>query len=457
MMADTIAALSTAPAKSGIAVIRISGDKALDLTNRVFIPKGKSRWIPRMMKNGTLLNRDGDPIDSILAVWFKGPNSYTGEDIVELHCHGSLAVINAALSALYYYGARAAEPGEFTKRAFLNDRLDLGQAEAVGDLIEAVTEEAAVNANAQLQGALSKKLEEIYDMLTDLLAHFQAVVDYPEEDIETFSVETAHSVMEDAAFRLTQLTKGYETGKVLKEGIDCVIIGRPNVGKSSLFNTMLGKQRAIVTPVAGTTRDVVEAYAKVGTVTLKLRDTAGIRETEDPIEDIGVEKARDAVKQAALAIVVIDGSQPLTDEDRTVLDFAKDKKALLIINKSDMEQDPTINEELQQWTGNFKGIVEISAKTGSGIDQLEHVINELYSMGDIKPDGTFITNARQEGACRTAELILRGAINSINGGFPPDMILYDVEQAMERIGEILGRNTPMDIIDRIFENFCVGK
>jgi tRNA modification GTPase len=263
--------------------------------------------------------------------------------------------------------------------------------------------------------------------------------------------------MEDAAIRLTQLTKGYETGKVLKEGIDCVIIGRPNVGKSSLFNTMLGKQRAIVTPVAGTTRDVVEAYAKVGTVTLKLRDTAGIRETEDPIEDIGVEKARDAVKQAALAIVVIDGSQPLTDEDRTVLDFAKDKKALLIINKSDMEQDPTINEELQQWTGNFKGIVEISAKTGSGIDQLEHVINELYSMGDIKPDGTFITNARQEGACRTAELILRGAINSINGGFPPDMILYDVEQAMERIGEILGRNTPMDIIDRIFENFCVGK
>ena len=337
------------------------------------------------MKNGTLLNRDGDPIDSILAVWFKGPNSYTGEDIMELHCHGSLAVINAALSALYYYGARAAEPGEFTKRAFLNDRLDLGQAEAVGDLIEAVTEEAAVNANAQLQGALSKKLEEIYDMLTDLLAHFQAVVDYPEEDIETFSVETAHSVMEDAAIRLTQLTKGYETGKVLKEGIDCVIIGRPNVGKSSLFNTMLGKQRAIVTPVAGTTRDVVEAYAKVGTVTLKLRDTAGIRETEDPIEDIGVEKARDAVKQAALAIVVIDGSQPLTDEDRTVLDFAKDKKALLIINKSDMEQDPTINEELQQWTGNFKGIVEISAKTGSGIDQLEHVINELYSMEISSP------------------------------------------------------------------------
>ncbi len=294
-------------------------------------------------------------------------------------------------------------------------------------------------------------------MLTDLLAHFQAVVDYPEEDIENFSVDTAQSILEKASFHLEDLFRGYEKGKVLKEGIDCAIIGRPNVGKSSLFNALLGTHRAIVTPVAGTTRDVVEAYAKVGSVTLKLRDTAGIRETEDPIEDIGVEKAKDALMQASLILVVIDGSKPLTDEDRAVMEKVKGKKALLVVNKSDKALNPMVEEEIQQWLDNFEGRVGLSAKTGEGIRQLEEEINKLYAIGGIKPDGTLITNARQEGASRTAQLILQGAIESLKNGFPADMILYDVEQAMARIGEILGRNTPADIIDRIFENFCVGK
>lgn len=456
-MADTIAALSTAPAKSGVAVIRVSGDEALDIAKRVFRPAYRGDWAPRMMTYGTLLNREGAAIDSILAVWFRGPNSYTGEDIVELHCHGSLAVLNSALSALYMYGARPAKPGEFTKRAFINGRIDLSQAEAVGDLIEAVTEEAAVNATAQIQGALSRELGGIYDKLTDLLAHFQAVVDYPDEDIERFGIDNAVRILEDAASRLSKLTEGYERGKVLREGIDCAIIGRPNVGKSSLLNMLVGDERAIVTPIAGTTRDIIEAYAKVGGVTLRLRDTAGIRRTEDVIEDIGVERAKKAARDAALVLVMIDGSQTLGDEDREIMEYAAEKKAILLINKSDKPRHELLDKELKEWADKFVRVLSISAKTGQGIGNMEAAVSELYSMGEIRPDGTLITNARQEGACKSAELRLKEAVNGLRDGYPPDMVMYDVEQAMTDIGDVLGKNTPADIIDRIFANFCVGK
>jgi tRNA modification GTPase len=456
-MADTIAALSTAPAKSGVAVIRISGDRSLDIAKRVFRPAYKGKWVPRMMTYGTLLNSEGIAIDSILGVWFRGPNSYTGEDIVELHCHGSLAVLNTALSTLYSYGARPAEPGEFTKRAFMNGRLDLSQAEAVGDLIEAVTEEGAVNATAQIQGALSRELGRIYDDLTDLLAHFQAVVDYPDEDIEDFGIDNAVSILENAAEQLNKLTEGYKRGKVLREGIDCVIIGRPNVGKSSLLNMLVGDERAIVTPIAGTTRDIIEAYAKIGGVTLKLRDTAGIRRTDDMIEDIGVDRAIKAAKDASLVLAVVDGSQPLSDEDRDIMEHAVGKRGILLINKSDKPQDESLDRDLREWSDKFIRILKISAKTGQGMDELEAVVNTLYSMGELRLDGTLITNARQEGTCKTAELLLRGAINNLRYGYPPDMVLYDVEQALMRIGEILGKNTPIDIVDKIFANFCVGK
>jgi len=456
-MADTIAALSTAPAKSGVAVIRMSGDKSLEIAKRVFRPARNRDWVPRMMTYGNLFNRDGIAIDSILAVWFKGPESYTGEDIVELHCHGSLAVLNSALSALYFFGARPARPGEFTKRAFMNGRLDLSQAEAVGDLIDAVTEEAAVNAAAQIRGALSRKLGQIYDKLTDLLAHFQAVVDYPDEDIESFGIENAINILEDAAKELNKMTEGYKRGKVLREGIECAIIGRPNVGKSSLLNMLAGDERAIVTPIAGTTRDIIEAYAKVGGVTLKLRDTAGIRRTDDSIEEIGVERAIKAARDASLVLAVIDGSQPLSDEDRDIMKYAVEKKAILLINKSDKPRNESLDEELSEWRDKFAAVLNISAKTGEGIEDLETAVNELYSMGELRPDGTLITNARQEGICKTAELLLGEAVNGLRSGYPPDMVMYDVEQAMTGIGEVLGKNTPADIIDRIFANFCVGK
>ena len=317
---ETIAALSTAAFKSGIGVIRISGDCAREAAEKVFQPHMQSRWKPRKMINGTLRNHDGCVIDHVLAVWFEAPNSFTGEDVVELQCHGSLAVLNSALTALYSGGVRPASAGEFTKRAFLNGKLDLSQAEAVGDLIAAETEEAAVNAAAQLDGALSRELGDIYDRLVELLAHFQAVVDYPDEDIEDFGLDRAEAILSGAACRLEKLLDGYKRGRILKEGIDCAIIGRPNVGKSSLMNALVGYDRAIVTPVAGTTRDIVEAYANVGGVTLKLHDTAGIRSTEDTIESIGIERALSSARSASLILAVIDGSAPLVDEDRIVLE-----------------------------------------------------------------------------------------------------------------------------------------
>jgi tRNA modification GTPase len=456
-MADTIAALSTAPAKSGVAVIRISGENAFEIAERVFRPRKKGDWKPGKMKYGSLLNREGKSIDSILAVRFKAPNSYTGEDLVELHCHGSPAVINSALSTIYSIGARPAKAGEFTKRAFLNGKLDLIRAEAVGDLIDAQTENAAINAAAQVEGALTREIGAIYDALADLLAHFHAVVDYPDEDIEDFGAENAVRILEDAAGKLERLADGYEKGKVLKEGIDCAIIGRPNVGKSSLMNALVGYDRAIVTPIAGTTRDIVEEYARIGGVTLRLRDTAGIRRTEDFIENMGVERAVRTAEASSLVFVVVDGSVPLNDEDRRVLWTASGKRAILLINKSDLPRDESILQELKEWEDKFSFKLSISARTGEGLQVLEDAIRSLYALGDLKPDGTLITNARQEGACRSAAGLLRNASSALSAGYPPDMVLYDVEQGVERIGDILGKNTRDDVVERIFANFCVGK
>jgi len=460
-VADTIAALSTAPVKSGVAIIRISGDNAMEIARRVFRPIKEGGWKPRTMTYGSLLNLDGHVLDSILAVWFKAPNSYTGENVVELHCHGSLAVINAALSALYSCGARPAEAGEFTKRAFLNGKLDLSQAEAVGDLIESGTEEAAINAAAQIGGALSRALGAIYDELLDLLAHFQAVVDYPDEDIEEFGISTAIQTLNAAAARLETLANGYERGKVLKEGIDCAIIGRPNVGKSSLMNSLVGYDRAIVAPIAGTTRDIVEAYAKVGGVMLRLHDTAGIRQTADYIENIGVERAIKTAQSSSLIFAVVDASGPITEEDRRVLETAAGKRSILLVNKIDLVKQESGDLygdcSLREWTDRFAFILRISAKTGQGFDALEEAVRTMYQAGDLKPDGTLITNARQEGACRTAADVLNNAALALAAGYPPDMVLYDVEQGLERIGDILGKHTPDDVVDRIFANFCVGK
>jgi len=460
-MADTIAALSTAPMKSGVAVIRISGKKALEIAGLVFRPLEKGGLKPRKMTYGLLVNLEGHVLDNILAVWFKAPHSYTGEDIVEFHCHGSLAVINAALSALYSSGARPAAAGEFTKRAFVNGKMDLSQAEAVGDLIESETEEAAINAAAQVGGALSRELGAIYDRLLDVLAHFQAIVDYPDEDIEDFEISAAAQTLEESASRLERLADGYKRGKVLREGLDCAIIGKPNVGKSSLMNALVGYDRAIVAPIAGTTRDIVEAYAKIGGVTLRLHDTAGIRQTDDYVENIGVEKALETAKSSSLIFAVVDGSQPLAEDDIRVLETAAVKRSILLVNKIDIAGKASggllSDGPLREWSGKFAFALEVSAKTGRGFEKLEDAVLKLFAAGDLKPDGTLITNARQEGACRTAAEMLRNAVSALSGGYTPDMVLYDVEQGLERIGGILGKNTPEDVIDRIFANFCVGK
>lgn len=450
-MSDTIAALSTAPAKSGLGVIRISGSGALEGALRLFKPTVKLK--PRVMTLGNLSNIDGEIIDSILGVWFPAPNSFTGEEVVELHCHGSIAVLNSALAALYSSGIRPADAGEFTKRAFLNGRMDLSQAEAIGDLIDSEIEEYAINAAAQVRGVLSSELNDVYEDLLLLLAHFQAVVDYPDEDIDEFLTESAIARMKNAAKRLERLIAGTERANILKEGVDCVIIGRPNVGKSSLMNALVGYDRAIVTPIAGTTRDVVDAHVRLGGVPVRLRDTAGIRNTIDPVENIGVDRALAAAGEASLVMLVIDGSKPLTEADTRVLTGAEVDKTILLINKSDLAQAYIPLEILAK----LQKTIPISAKTGIGLDLLEAEIRERYSFGNLRYDGTLITNARQEGACRLAIEAVGNGITALRSGYPPDMVLYELEQGIERIGDILGKNTPEELITTIFSKFCVGK
>jgi len=454
-MFDTIAALSTAPAKSGVAVIRISGPAALRFAENVFFPARRGESLsssPRTMIFGALQRPDGQLLDKILAVYFRAPFSFNGEDIVEFHCHGSLAVINSALSALYALGARPALPGEFSKRAFLNGKLDLSQAEALGDLIAAETEEAAMNAAAQLDGALSREIGSVYSGLVDLLAGFQAVVDYPDEDITPFAAAAASEKLRAYAKRLKALSDGYERGRILKEGIPAAIIGKPNVGKSSLLNALCGSDRAIVTSLPGTTRDIVETYVKLGGVTLRLLDTAGLRDSGDEVERIGIDKAYSAAAGASLVFVVLDGSSALSEEDEYALRAAEGKQSILIINKSDLGCDLPDGV-----LARFSHVCRVSAVTGDGIGSISEAVAEIFCTEGLRYDGSLLTNARQAGACRAASNAAILAADALDGGYSPDMVLYDVEQAAEQLAFLLGKSTPEDIVERIFANFCVGK
>ena len=351
-MSDTIAAIATAPGPSAIGVVRLSGPDTCTVLDRVFRPKNgrpMSRQEPRRLVLGDVLDRDGQVIDSALAVLFPGPGSYTGQDCGELQCHGSPVVLDAALAAMLAAGARQAKGGEFTRRAFLNGRMDLLQAEAVADLIDAETAQAAHNAVGQLEGVLSRTVAEIYDGLMAIVSRFYAVVDYPDEDIGDLQREDMLDTLRRAENRLEELLATFSRGKLLKLGVPTVILGRPNVGKSSLLNALLGYDRAIVTDVAGTTRDTVEEKVRVGHVLLRLCDTAGIHQTEDAVEKIGVERARAAARQASLALLVLDGSTPLTDADREAMDLARQAPDLLVaVNKSDLPRAVDIGRLVRQ-------------------------------------------------------------------------------------------------------------
>ncbi|MBD5162345.1 MAG: tRNA uridine-5-carboxymethylaminomethyl(34) synthesis GTPase MnmE [Oscillibacter sp.] len=452
---DVIAAISTANALSAIGIVRVSGEGCFAICDKVFQPdKGGlfSDARPREMVLGRLLDRERRAIDSCLAVRFPGPGSYTGEDCAELHCHGSPVVLGEALEALFAAGARQAGRGEFTQRAFLSGRMDLTQAEAVIDLIESETAQAARNAVEQLGGALRRKIEPVYDRLLDLTSQFYAVVDYPDEDIEDLRREDMLRMLRSAEETLGALLATFRRGKILRQGVPAAILGRPNVGKSSLLNALLGYDRAIVTDVAGTTRDTVEEKAVVGGVLLRLIDTAGIRDTGDAVERLGVERARSAAAEAELALLVLDGSRPLTDEDRAAARAARTAPHVIVIrNKSDLPQSPAF--ALPEGTGSA---LAVSAREGTGLAELEEAVAALFPAGEVPP-GQVLTNARQAEAVERAVSALRGAGEALENGLTPDAALSDAERALAALGELTGRTLREDLVARIFERFCVGK
>ena len=453
-MSHTIAAVSTGNVISAIGIIRLTGDESAQIGGKVFTCKnGKplTEAPNRKLILGDLHDKQGRFIDSCCAIYTRGPHSYTGEDTVEFHCHGSPAVLAAGLEALYIAGATPAKRGEFTKRAFLNGQLDLTQAEAVIDLIEADSAEAAANAAGQVGGALQKKLDPIYDDLTNLCSHFHAVLDYPAEDIEDFGLSSYEAALKADAKALQNLLSTYGQGRILRSGVAAAIVGKPNVGKSSLLNALAGYDRVIVTEVAGTTRDTVEETVMVGSVKLRLIDTAGIRETADRIEAMGVERSRQAVENADLVIYVCDGSQPLTEEDEAVIDFCSEhRRAIALINKSDL------GSTVEPGDLPFVYVINICAKTGEGLDQLRDVIEEMFE-SDTPCDGSILTNARQFDAIRRAHEAMGRALKGLKLGLTPDAVLTDVEEAMEAMGEVTGATVREDITARIFERFCVGK
>lgn len=452
-MSDVIAAIATGRQPSAIGIIRMSGPGCIQIAQCVFTPRFHSALTAkdRTLVIGQLHDVHGRVIDEALLTVSHGPNSYTGEDTAEFQCHGSPAVLSAGLEAMFANGARQAGPGEFTKRAFLNGRMDLTQAEAVIDLIEAESAEAAANAAGQLGGAMLRRIAPIYDKLTDIMAHFHAVLDYPDEDIDPFELSAFRNDLEQAFRDLRAILATYGRGRVLRNGLRSAIVGKPNAGKSSLLNALAGFDRVIVTDIAGTTRDSVEETVKVGRHLLRLVDTAGIRDTSDKIEQMGVERATAAAADSDLALYVCDGSCELSQEDLRAQEAAMEAPySIAILNKQDLPQKVLPSDLPFQW------IIPICAKTGEGLDQLEDVLDCLF--GDFAAcDGSILTNTRQaEAVSRASEAVLC-ALRSMEQDMTPDAVLVDVEAAMEALGEVTGQTMREEITARIFERFCVGK
>ena len=452
-MADTIAAIATGTQVSAIGIIRLSGDETFRVIDRLFFPysgKKMSESADRRLIFGELRDRGGELLDVCLCTISRAPHSYTGENTAELQCHGSPTVLRAELDELFALGARQAAPGEFTKRAFLNGRMELCAAEAVADIIDAETVECAKNAAGQLSGAISRKVDGIYSALTDISSHYHAVLDYPDEDIEDFQLESYEGSLTSALTELERLLQSHERGKLMTGGIPAAIAGRPNAGKSSLLNALLGYDRAIVTAIPGTTRDTIEEKLRIGRLTLRLIDTAGIRDTDDEVERLGVERSRAAMSKAELVIAVVDGSGEITDEDRKVIAQAEAApKGIVVLSKRDIaEPDAEITTALP--------VVSLSSVTGDGMDELERVIAEQFPLPEV-PAGEILTNVRQADAVKRAIEYMRSALDAMRAGMTPDIVLTETEGAMSALGELSGRTVREDVTNRIFQRFCVGK
>ena len=453
-MAHPIAAIATGLVRSGIGILRMSGDGCIDLANRVFAlynGQALSSLPDRKLTRGTLFDAQNRPIDEAMVFISHAPHSYTGEDTVEFQCHGSPAVLTAGLSALLSNGFHQAGPGEFTKRAFLNGQMDLTQAEAVIDLIDAETADAAANAAGQVAGVLRKQLDPIYDSLMDICSHFHAVLDYPDEDIEPFRLQAYADTLTSASKKLDALLSSCRRGNFIKNGVQTAILGAPNAGKSSLLNALAGFDRVIVTDIPGTTRDAVEQTVTLGRHLLRLLDTAGIRDTSDTVEHLGVERSFQAAQSCQLAFFVVDGSKPLTPEDEAAMDAAlQAPDAIAILNKQDL---PCVIDPCEL---PFSYVIPVSCAKQAGLDLLEQALDMVFD--DEAPcDGSILTNARQADAIAKSRASIEAALSSLRLGMTPDAVLVDVEAAMEALGEATGRVVREDITNRIFERFCVGK
>ena len=455
-MPDTIAAIATIQAPSAIGIVRLTGPDTRRILDGVFAPangRSMSAQTPRKLVFGRALDRSGGVIDEALAVLFPGPNSYTGEDCAEIHCHGSPVVLDEVLAAAFARGARQARGGEFTQRAFLSGRMDLIQAESVADLIDAESAGAARNAVGQLQGRMSRSVGGIYDALMDVVSRFYAIVDYPDEEIEPLQQAQIEQTLAESAERLDALLATFSRGRLLKSGVPAVILGKPNAGKSSLLNALLGYDRAIVTDIAGTTRDTVEEKVLVGSVLLRLCDTAGIRDAADTVERLGVERAQQAAQRAELALLVLDGSAPLTREDEEAIAAARQaRRMLVLVNKADLPQVL----DTAALRVRFGEVIPLSAHSGAGVDALCRAVEELFAGGET-PRGELLTNARQAESAQRALDAVRRAEQALRSGLSPDAVLTDAEEALEALAEFSGKRVRDDLVATIFSRFCVGK
>ena len=455
MLFDTIAAISTPKGEGGIGIIRISGDKSFEILDKIFKPKNPNRDLGFYQFNYGFIHDGEKVIDESMVVRMKAPKTYTCEDVVEINCHGGQFVTQKVLELVLKNGARHAEQGEFTKRAFMNGRIDLSQAEAVMDLIQGKTEKSISLSLDQLRGDLRDKINSFKKALLDITAHVNVVLDYPEEGIDDPLPVELRDNLEAVYEEATRLIESYDKGKKIKEGIKTVIVGKPNVGKSTLLNSLLREDRAIVTHVAGTTRDVIEEVINIKGIPLVLVDTAGIRQTDDIVENIGVEKSKEFIEKADLVLLVLDASRELEDEDREVINQINEnhKKVIVLLNKIDLERKIDLDEY------NFENIVEISAQKNVGIEDMEEKIYSFIVDEKVEDSSEklIITNVRHKTALEKTKDAIRNIFETIDMGLPMDLISVDLKEALDSLSEITGEISSEDILDHVFGNFCVGK
>ncbi|WP_416175718.1 tRNA uridine-5-carboxymethylaminomethyl(34) synthesis GTPase MnmE [Clostridium sp.] len=457
---DTIAAIATPPGESGISIIRVSGENSLEIVNSIFKGKNNRKLIDiktYSMRYGFIIEKStGECIDEVLVSFMKSPKSYTGEDVVEINCHGGIISTHKVLDEVIKCGARLAEPGEFTKRAFLNGRIDLSQAEAVMDIITAKTEVSMKSALNQSSGSISRKINPIREKLLELIANIEATVDYPEEDLEEMTSNKVSFEVKNMLKEIDEILKGADEGKIIRDGLSIVIVGKPNVGKSSLLNTFMDENRAIVTDIPGTTRDVIEEYININGIPVKMIDTAGIRDTDDLVEKIGVEKSKEKIRQSDLIIFMLDSSRNLDREDKEIMDYVKvnGKKYIIILNKSDLDNKIDLDciKDLD-----LHNVIKTSLKSGEGVDKLKDLIKKLFFNGEVKADNFFITNTRHKEALIKAKKSFIEALDVLKNTQAIDLASIDLRNAWSSLGEITGDTLEDDIINKIFSKFCLGK